>query len=146
MPRKPDLSVPPTEVLYRSLAVDDVCNGEVSDASLDGFPCVSFNRSAYSIPTSVIVPCRPSDTGIGTITGTLLPGPFPRSTGATPPYAFIVCDDPNPPEDPLNDAHCEVRLTRQGLPFIRNHTYDKLAKRRAREELAKSIRIYLAPT
>jgi hypothetical protein len=146
VPRTPDPRVPPTEPLYRSLSVHDMCNGHVSDASLDGFPCVSFNRGEYSLPHDVIVAGRPSDNGIGEITGNELPGPFARSTGAQPDYVYIVQDAPNPPEDPSNDAHCEVQLIRQGQRYSKNHTYDKPAKRLARELLARRIRIYLPPS
>lgn len=144
MPRQPDPSVPPTEPLYRSLSVDDVCNGEVLPEAVD-VPRCSFNRSAYSKPKQVFAPSRPSDTGIGVITGAELPGPFERPSGATP-YEYVVEDDPNPPDDQSNDAHCEVRLTRQGLPYNKNHNYDKATKRAAREQLAKKLRIYLDPT
>src|SRR5690606_25446872 len=117
MPRTPDEEIPPDEPLYRSISAADVIGPDVQPGAVD-LPRCSFNRGKYSAPEAVIVERRPQDNGIVAITGNELPGPVPRASGE--PYEFFTADDPNPPEDPNNDAHCEVRVKPQGRPFTKN--------------------------
>lgn len=106
MARAPDEQIPPDEPLYRSISAADVIGIDVLSSAVD-LPRCSFNRGKYSAPEDVLVARRPDDNGIVAITGNELPSPVPRATGD--PYEFFTADDPNPSEDPDNDAHCEVR-------------------------------------
>jgi hypothetical protein len=109
MPRTPDGTIPVDEALFRSVSIDDVKGEDVLPQAVD-LPRCSFNRSAYSTPEDVVTPKRPRDNGVVAVTAAELPEPVPRETAE--PNVFFVADDPNPPEEPANDAHCEVRMRR----------------------------------
>lgn len=142
MARAPDEPIPPDEPLYRSISAADVIGTDVQSDAVD-LPRCSFNRGKYSAPEAVIVERRPEDNGIVAITGNKLPGPVPRASGA--PYEFFTADDPNPPEDPDNDAHCEVRVRPQDKPFSKNHKMNKEVRAVARDALARCLRIIKMP-
>lgn len=146
MARSRDEVIPAKEPMYRSISRDDV--REV-DGELDilphavTLPRCSFNRSAYSAPEDVFTERRPGDTGIVQIAPRDLPGPVPRASGA--PYEFFAHDDPNPPEDEPNDAHCEVRIRPQGREFSPNHRVKKPILAKAKEALARALRVHTRP-
>ena len=142
MTRTADLAIPSDEQLYRSVAKDDVDENLAVLFTAVEVPACSFNRSRYSEPEQVLAP-RPQDTGIVAITPAELPPPIPR--GEEVPYEFIAADDPCPREDPDNEAHCEVRVRRQGFPYTKNLKLKALAVK-AREELARRLRILRGPT
>lgn len=137
MSRSADASIPGDEALYRSVAAEDVFDHGVLATAVE-MPACSFNRSKFSRPEDVLLP-RPSDTGIVEITPSELPGQIPRDAGE--PYLFLVADDPVE----ANEAHCEVRICRKGFEYSRNHKPKKDVLMKAREELAKRLRIYRAP-
>jgi hypothetical protein len=143
MPRSPDSAIPHDEALYRSVAKHDVDDKLVVLATAVEVPACSFNRSKYSAPEQVFVPSRPRDNGILVITPAELPPAIQRTEGA--PYEFFAADDPCPREDPTNEAHCEVRVRRQGFEYTKNLKLKALALK-AREALARRIRILRAPT
>jgi len=142
MARTPDEEIPPDEPLYRSISAADVIGNDVLSSAVD-LPRCSFNRGKYSSAQDVLVARRPDDNGIVTITGNELPDPVPRASGA--PYEFFTADDPNPSEDPDNDAHCEVRIRPQGKPFSKNHKVKKEVRAKALDALARRLRIIKAP-
>jgi hypothetical protein len=142
MPRTPDETIPVDEALYRSVSIDDVFGDEVLPQAVD-LPRCSFNRSAYSNPDGVLTPKRPRDNGVVAVTTRELPDPVPRETAA--PYVFFVADDPNPSEEPENDAHCEVRMRPMNREFSKNHKVNKEVLAKAKEALARKLRIVLAP-
>jgi hypothetical protein len=57
-------------------------------------------------------------------------------------------NDPCPQEDPDNEAHCEVRIRRQGHDYTRNLKLKPKPEMamKAREALARTLRIHRAPT
>lgn len=142
MARPPDEEIPPDEPLYRSISAADVIGIDVQPDAVD-LPRCSFNRGKYSAPEDVFVVRRPRDNGIVAITGNELPDPVPRATGD--PYEFFTADDPNPSEDPDNDAHCEVRVRPQGRPFTKNHKMNKEVHAKAQDALARRLRIIKMP-
>jgi hypothetical protein len=142
MPRTPDGTIPVDEALYRSVSSDDVKGDDVLPQAVD-LPRCSFNRSAYSKPEDVVTPKRPRDDGVVAVTPAELPEPVPRETAA--PYVFFAADDPNPPEEPANDAHCEVRMRPKGREFSKNHKPNKQVLAKARDALARRLRIVRAP-
>jgi hypothetical protein len=144
VPRIPDATIPDDEALYRSVAKDHVDDRLVVLASAVEVPACSFNRSRYSEPADVLVPSRPRDNGILVITPRELPPPVPRAEAA--PYEFFAADDPCPREDSENEAHCEVRVRRQGGTFTKNLKLKKDIELKAREALARRLRILRDPT
>jgi hypothetical protein len=139
MPRTPDSHIPEDEPLYRSVAKDHVDEHGVLAAAVE-MPACSFNRGKHSKPEDVIVPSRPAENGILEITSQELPPPVPRASGE--PYEFFAEDDPI--EE--NDAHCEVRIRRNGTPYSSKHKPNKDIVMKARAELAKKMRVLRAPT
>jgi hypothetical protein len=146
MARTADATIPGDEPLYRSVAKDHVDDGLVVLATAVEVPACSFNRSKYSSPEDVLVPSRPSDNGILVVTPGELPPPIPRSEEA--PYEFFAADDPCPKEDPANEAHCEVRIRRQGQEYNKNLKLKPKPEMalKAREALARAMRIHRTPT
>jgi hypothetical protein len=140
MARTPDETIPEDEALYRSVAKEHVVEGVGVLAAAAEMPACSFNRSKYSQDTDVVVPSRPAENGILEITPRELPPPVPR-VDATP-YEFYVADDPIEP----NDAHCEVRIRRTGVTYTTGHRPNPAVKAKAREALARRMRIRRAPT
>jgi hypothetical protein len=138
MARSPDTAIPEDEALYRSVAKDHVYEHGVLATAVE-IPACSFNRSQYSKPEDVIVPSRPKENGILEITPRELPPPVPRASGE--PYEFFAADDPFD----QNDAHCEVRIRRTGIPYSPSHKPKKDIALKAREELARRMRVYRAP-
>ena len=116
---------------------------DVQSSAVD-LPRCSFNRGKYSVPEAVLVEQRPDDNGIVEVRGNKLPSPVPRASGA--PYEFFTTDDPNPPEDPDNDAHCEVRIRPHGRAFSKNHKVNKEVRAVALDALARCLRIIKMPT
>jgi len=106
-------------------------------------PMPSTCPGARSTEGSTPPPKTRSSSGIVAITGNKLPGPVPRASGD--PYEFFTADDPNPPEDPDNDAHCEVRVKPQGRPFTKNHKMNKEVRAKAQDALARCLRIVKMP-
>lgn len=145
MARTVDATIPDDEPLYRSVSKDDVDDRLAVLATAVEVPACSFNRSKYSEPEDVLAP-RPTDTGIVVITPRELPPPIPRADEI--PYEFFAADDPCPPEDPVNEAHCEVRIRRQGHDYTKNLKLKPKPEMamKAREALARSLRIYRSPT
>lgn len=144
MVRRTDESIPPDEPLYRSISLDDVRGEDVLPQAVD-LPRCSFNRSRYSKPEDVLTPKRPLDNGIAELLPGNLPDPVPRASGGNP-YEFLAADDPNPQEDPENDAHCEIRIKPKGLPFNSNHKVkDKGVLAKAKDELARKMNIQTRP-
>jgi hypothetical protein len=142
MPRTPDETIPVDEALFRSISTDDVNGSDVLPQAVD-LPRCSFNRSAYSTAEDVLTPNRPRDNGVVEVTPGELPEPIPRATAE--PYVFFVDDNPNPPEDPGNDAHCEVRIRPEDREFSKNHKPNKQILAKARDALARKLRVVLAP-
>lgn len=142
MARVPDKAIPAEEPLYRSISADDVSGEDILPQAVD-LPRCSFNRSAYSEPEHVFSDRRPLDNGIAELLVGNVPEPVPRETGN--PYEFIVVDDPNPAEDPDNAAHCEVRIKPQGIPFSKNHKVNKTILAKAKDALARKLRLHTAP-
>lgn len=143
MPRERHDAIPADEHLFRSISSDDVLGGDVLPQAVD-LPRCSFNRSAYSEATAVFRASRPHDNGVAVLVAGDLPAPVPRATAV--PYEFVVVDDPNPAEDPDNDAHCEVRLKPQGLPFNKNRKPSKEILAKAKEALASKLAVHVPPT
>jgi len=139
MARTPSPTIPQDEPLYRRVAKDHMDGHGVLAAAIE-MPACSFNRSRYSRPDDVIVPEYPTENGIVEITPGELPSPVPRTSGE--PYEFFAADDPNDE----NDAHCEVRIRRTGIPYAKSHKPKKDILMKARAELAKRMRVYRAPT
>jgi hypothetical protein len=141
-----DEPIPANEQLFRSVSADHVHGEDVLPSAVE-LPRCSFNREKYcSGPLSVLTERRPQDTGVLAVTPETLPGTVPRiapSTGS--PYAFTAADAPNPPEDPSNSAHAEVRIHPQGVPFSKNHRPNKGVLAKARDELARRLRIVIQP-
>jgi hypothetical protein len=141
-----DEPIPPDEELFRSVSADDVIGEDVQLSAVE-LPRCSFNRAKYcGGPLSVLTDTRPQDTGVVAITPRLLPGPVPRvppSIGA--PYQFIVADDPYPKEDPSNEAHAEVRIRPVGAEFSKNHKPPKQVLFKAKDELARRLRVVVPP-
>ncbi len=145
MSRGRDSEIPTEEPLYRSISADDVIGDDVQPSAVE-MPRCSFNRGAYSKPEDVFVLTRPNDNGIVEITPAELPDPVPRKNPASgKPYEFFAEDDPNPPEDPENDAHCEVRAKPEGSTFSRNHKMKKENRAIAQDALARRLRIIKLP-
>ena len=142
MAREPDEVIPADEPLYRSISIEDVNGDDVLPQAVD-LPRCSFNRSAYSKPEAVFAESRPSDNGIAELLAGGLPPPVPRETGV--PYEFIVVDDPNPPEDLGNDAHCEVCMKRRGELFNKKHEPNKGVLAKAKDALARKLRVHTYP-
>ncbi len=143
MPRKPDSAIPANESLYRSIEANDVVNDDILPSAVDAPRC-SFNRSQYSSPEDVLTSNRPQDTGIAEVTPERLPEPLARD-GANP-LEFVAEDDPNPVDDPDNEAHCEVRVKPQGSPFNKNFKLPKALKPAVLNRLARTLKIYERPT
>jgi hypothetical protein len=141
-----DEPIQPNEQLYRSVSAEDVIGEDVLPSAVE-LPRCSFNREKYCDgPLSVFTERRPQDTGVLAVTPETLPGPVPRdavSTGS--PYEFFAADDPYPAEDPTNAAHAEVRLRPRGMPFSKNHRPNKGVLAKARDELARRLRIVIRP-
>ena len=146
MARIADATIPDDEALYRSVAKDHVDDRLVVLATAVEVPACSFNRGKYSAPEHVLVPSRPKDNGILVITPKELPPPIPRADEV--PYEFFAADDPCPPEDAGNEAHCEVRIRRQGHDYTKNLKLKPKPEMamKAREALARKLRIHRAPT
>ncbi|MBN1609406.1 MAG: hypothetical protein JW940_22440 [Polyangiaceae bacterium] len=142
MSRLQDAEIPSGESLYRSVSDEEVNGDDILPTAVD-LPRCSFNRSAYSRPESVFTSRRPGDTGIVEIQPQRLPPPVPRASGD--PYEFLAVDHPNPPEDPENDAHCEVRIKPSGHDFSKNHKVGKEILAKAKDALARRLRIYMRP-
>lgn len=144
--RTTDEPIPLSEQLYRSVSADHVIGDDVQPSAVE-LPRCSFNREKYCAgPLSVFTERRPADTGVLAITPAMLPAPVPRvapSTGS--PYEFFAADDPNPPEDAANEAHAEVRIRPQGAHFSKNHRPDKPVLAKAKDELARRLRIIIQP-
>jgi hypothetical protein len=140
MTRSPDQEVPANETLYRSIAKDHFVEGVGVLAPGVEMPACSFNRSKYSAPEDVTVSSRPRENGIAEITPAELPPPIPR-TDATP-YEFFAADDPT--DD--NGAHCEVRICRTGTVYTPSHKPNAAIKLKAREALARQLRVRRPPT
>jgi hypothetical protein len=143
MPRIADASIPEDEPLYRSVPKEHVADGQVLAVAVE-VPACSFNRSKYSAPEAVFVASRPKDNGILEITPRELPPPIPRSEAV--PYEFVAADDPCPREDPGNEAHCEIRVQRHGHDYNRNHKPRADIAAKARDALARKLRIHRAPS
>lgn len=142
MAREAESGVPLDEALYRSVSVEDVSGDDVLPQAVD-MPRCSFNRARYSEPEDVLTANRPADNGIVTVKGEWLPGPVPRQPGGEgKPYEFFVADDPTPD----NDAHCEVRIRPQEGAFSKNHKVNKVVRAKAKDELARRLRILRPPT
>ena len=125
MARDREPEIPAQEPLYRSISANDVVGDDVQLDAVD-MPRCSFNRGAYSKPEDVFVDTRPDDNGIVEITPSELPGPVPRKVPTSgQPYEFFAADDPNPPEDPENDSHREIRAKPVGSTFSKNHKMKK---------------------
>ncbi len=144
MTRSADAEIPTSEELYRSISRDDLAGDDVLPSAVD-LPRCSFNRSKYSVPESVIVEARPNDTGIVSVTPERLPEPVPRASAPERPYEFFAQDDPNPPEDPANDAHCEVRIRPRGQAFSKNHKVNKEILAKAKDALARKLHLVRHP-
>jgi hypothetical protein len=144
MPRRPDPKIPSDEPLYRSVSKEHVDEGLGVLATAVDMPACSFNRSMHSKPGDVFVPSRPNDNGILEITPQDLPGPIPRASAE--PYEFFAADDPCPARDPENEAHCEIRIARTGTEYSPKHKPAKDIKLRARDALAKKLRVHKPPT
>jgi hypothetical protein len=144
--RAVDESIPPDEKLYRSVSSADVIGEDVLPSAVD-LPRCSFDREKYcESPTSVLTDRRRGDTGVLSITSSELPEPVPRlppSNGA--PYEFFAVDDPYPPEDPNNKAHAEVRMKPVGATFSKNHKPPKPVLAKAKDALARRLRIVIPP-
>lgn len=139
MARTPEATIPGDEALYRSVAKDDVYEHGALATAVE-MPACSFNRAAYANPEDVIVPSRPKENGILQITPAELPPPVPRASGE--PYEFFVADDPID----TNESHCEIRIRRTGTEYKSSHKPNKEILMKAREELARRMRVYRAPT
>lgn len=138
MVRALDEPIPPEEPLYRSVSVEHVFGPDILDSAVD-LPRCSFNRGKYSLPEDVVTARRAKENGIVVIHGAHLPGKVPRETGE--PYEFVTQDDPIDG----NDAHAEVRLCRQGHPFNNNHKPNKAILAKAKDQLARNLRLHKAP-
>jgi hypothetical protein len=143
MPRSADPTIPAEEALYRSVAKEHVGEHGVLAAAVDA-PACSFNRSRYSAPDDVITASRPTENGILEITPGELPPPLPRADAT--PYEFYAADDPCLVNGRENEAHCEVRIKRTGTEYAANHKPPKDIKLKAREALARKLRIHRIPT
>jgi|GEM_PF-1209027 len=142
MVRARDEAIPAEEPLYRSISSDYINGEDILPQAID-LPRCSFNRSKHSIPEAVRTLRRPNDTGIVELLPRNLPPPVPRASGS--PYEFFAVDDPNPAEDPENDAHCEVRIKPQGAAFSKNHKVKKDVLALAKNSLAKNLRLHTPP-
>jgi hypothetical protein len=138
VPRQPELEIPLEEPLYRRISCDDVIGDAVQPCAVE-LPASSFNRARYSEPDAVLDSNCPWDNGVVQITGGSLPGPFNRTAIACV-YEYFVADDPVVG----NDAHCEVRMRRQGYAYTKNHKV-KEVDAAAKEALARKMRVIKAP-
>ena len=121
MARSPDEPIPEDEPLYRSVAKEDIDpNLGVLAHSIE-MPACSLNRSRYSAPDDV-------------------PPPIPRNDAV--PYEFFAADDPIEG----NDAHCEIRIRRSGSAYNAKHKPSADIKAKAREALARRMRVKRMPT
>ena len=136
--------IPGNERLFRSVALRHVDNDRVLDSAVEA-PATSFNREKYSQPEDVLSSHRPDDNGIVVMLAGALPEPLSPTEPGGNVYEFSVADDPNPPEDPENDAHAEVRLARRGIAYDARHRPGKSARQKARLALANKLRVLRAP-
>lgn len=141
--RSPDPSLPEDEPLYRSIHTKHWDGVRISPLAVEA-PACSFNRSKYAPPESVLVASRPEHTGITEITCKELPPPIPK-VGDAGWYEFFGEDDPCPPEDSQNIAHCEIRLRKQAEPYNPKHRPNRKVLYEAQIALAKALRIVKAP-
>lgn len=140
MARGPDEPIPDDEALYRSVAKEDVDEHlGVLPTALE-MPACSLNRSKYSRAEDVLSASRPAENGILEVTPRELPPPIPRAEAT--PYEFFAADDPIDG----NDAHCEIRIRRAGHAYNPKHKPSPDMKLKAREALARRMRIKQEPT
>ena len=140
MARSPDEPIPEDEPLYRSVAKEDIDpNLGVLAHSIEMAAC-SLNRSRYSAPDDVLSASRPKENGILEVTPGDLPPPIPRNDAV--PYEFFAADDPIEG----NDAHCEIRIRRSGSAYNAKHKPSADIKAKAREALARRMRVKRMPT
>lgn len=140
MARILDEPIPDDETLYRSVAKDDVDEHLGVLPTAVEMPACSFNRSKYSTAADVFSPSRPAENGILELTPRELPPPIPRAEAT--PYEFFAEDDPIE----SNEAHCEVRIRRVGHPYNPKHKPSPDIRLKAREALARRMRIGRVPT
>ena len=103
--------IPEDEPVYRRFHSDHVVNGQVMPEGLD-VPICCGNRASRSRAEDVLrLGDYPDFVFVGSVcrAAAALVGPLVReSDGAL--LGWTICDDPNPPEDPTNAAHCVVRV------------------------------------
>lgn len=150
--RSPDGSIPPDERLFRSVGFDHVDGDQVLPTAVD-LPRCSFDREKYCAgPQSALSALRPDENGVVSLVAGDLPDPVPRPRPQghpteLPSYEFFAQDDPNPPEAPENEAHAEVRMRAVGSPYTPNlKIKDKGVLAKAKEALARKLRVEVAPT
>lgn len=140
MVRLPDDTLPPSELLYRSISPKEWIDGDaVLDAAID-LPATSFNRSSYSRPEDVLIAERPDDTGIAELRVGDLPPPMMAPGGEM--WEYLAADDPTD----KNPAHAEVRVKTVGQPYQMKKPGSKAFKRLLREALAGRMRVIQRPT
>lgn len=147
MARPVDPEFDSAEKLFRSVSVDHISpSGDVLPTAVD-VPRCSFNRERYAPnPLSVLVPSRPSENGVVALVAGDLPEPVPRPPkppNVFEPLEFYLKDDPT--DD--NDAHAEVRVRPVGQAGSPNYKIkDKALREKAKEALARKLRIVVNPT
>jgi hypothetical protein len=141
--RQAESSIPPDEELYRRVSSDEVKGDDVLWHGVE-VPACSFNRAAYSEPEDVLREDDPARNGIAKMNVRDIPEPIVQEAPANS-WAFFVADDPNPPEDPENDAHAEVRLHVIGQEYDKDRKVTKTARMRALEALARRLKLHKYP-
>jgi hypothetical protein len=140
-----DEPIPPTETLYRWIAVDDVNGTELLPHAID-LARSSVNRAKYWPNPLSQIPFEPALNGLAAITS----AEFPTGISVNEvDYEFFAVDWPE--ED--NDAHAEIRSGRH--PSADRPTGDRpdgfkpkspVAKEKLRSALALKMRVVKAPT
>jgi hypothetical protein len=104
MSRAPE-QIAADEALYRRLRSDWVQGHIVLPEAID-LGGTSVDRSKYRTEEQSLGAGRPGETGLATIRACDLPTQITLSDGD---WEWFEHDDPNPPTDPENDAHAELR-------------------------------------
>lgn len=134
------------EPLYRRISARDVFGTQVMPSAVD-LPGCSFNRHDYcDSPEDVFVRAEPENNGVASMTAGDLPASIPRSRPELEPYVFAVADVPLGD----NDAHCEVRMHKQGKLYSKNLTFKTNAEKEiegiAKDALARKMRVLIEPS
>lgn len=141
--RAPDQLFDPDELLYRRLSTKDIAaDGGVLPESLR-FHQSSFDRGKYlAEPRDVLTHgSNPAENGFAAILVRDLPSKLDRGADVAPLITY-------PHDDPLpeNDAHCEVRVRRDGADFDPRLKVGPEHKRSIKLAIAAKLRVIVDPT